>query len=342
MLLSICIPTFNRKKHLINCLNSIYVAKKNTSIEFEVCISDNCSDENLNDLIDSYKNKINITFNKNKKNIGFVKNYLKVCSIAKGKYIWLLGDDDMILPSSLVEIEKYLTKFSLIDFFFINSYFLDTKYVFKFNQPFDTKNIPQGCRTFSRDKNSRILNFFELIDPKISFDFLGGMYLAIFNREKWLLNVKHLNQDIINDDQSQYPEKKLRFTHFENTFPHIKIFSKAFSRSKACYISKPLSINLIGVREWGNLYPLVEIVRITESLNQYREDGLGLIQYLRCRNSILKNFIPYFVKILLKKRERGFYYIDLKEHLLKNIFFPNFYLSPIIYLLRKVKNYIFR
>ena len=144
MLLSICIPTFNRKEHLINCLNSIYVAKKNTSIEFEVCISDNCSEENLNDLIDSYKNKINIIFNKNKKNIGFVKNYLKVCSIAKGKYIWLLGDDDMILPSSLVEIEKYLTKFSLIDFFFINSYFLDTKYVFKFNQPFDTKNIPEG------------------------------------------------------------------------------------------------------------------------------------------------------------------------------------------------------
>ena len=41
--LSICIPTYNRAKYLKNCLNSILLAKSQSSIKFEVCISDNNS-----------------------------------------------------------------------------------------------------------------------------------------------------------------------------------------------------------------------------------------------------------------------------------------------------------
>ena len=46
MQLSICIPTFNRLDCLENCLNSIFISSKNVQdFEFEVCISDNNSDE---------------------------------------------------------------------------------------------------------------------------------------------------------------------------------------------------------------------------------------------------------------------------------------------------------
>ena len=70
MFLSICIPTFNRINCLNNCLNSIYISKKNFNHQFEVCISDNCSTENVEKIIDHYKDKINIKFKKNKTNIG--------------------------------------------------------------------------------------------------------------------------------------------------------------------------------------------------------------------------------------------------------------------------------
>jgi glycosyltransferase involved in cell wall biosynthesis len=43
MLLSICIPNYKREECLNNCLNSIYIAKKNFNLPFEVCISDNNS-----------------------------------------------------------------------------------------------------------------------------------------------------------------------------------------------------------------------------------------------------------------------------------------------------------
>ena len=62
--LSICIPTYNRSYYLDNCLNSIKLAKE-ASLSLEVCISDNCSSEKIEPILEKYKKDINIIFNKN-------------------------------------------------------------------------------------------------------------------------------------------------------------------------------------------------------------------------------------------------------------------------------------
>ena len=64
MKLSICIPNYNRKKNLDNCLNSILISKKNSKIELEVCVSDNCSEEDIDSIILNYRNLLNIKFKK--------------------------------------------------------------------------------------------------------------------------------------------------------------------------------------------------------------------------------------------------------------------------------------
>lgn len=55
MLLSICIPTYNRPENLKNCLNSI---SKQKSKDFEVCISDNASKSNIYKIIKPFKKKL--------------------------------------------------------------------------------------------------------------------------------------------------------------------------------------------------------------------------------------------------------------------------------------------
>ena len=66
MILSICIPSFNRLDCLDNCLNSILISSKNVeNFNFEVCISDNCSEQDPIDIINKYNKELNITFNKN-------------------------------------------------------------------------------------------------------------------------------------------------------------------------------------------------------------------------------------------------------------------------------------
>ena len=197
MILSICIPTYNRPDDLKNCLNSI--ASQNLKKNLEVCISDNCSKYRINKIIKKFKNKINIKYKKNKKNLGFAMNVLKVSLMARGKFIWFLGDDDLIAPNSIKYLINLLKKKEnkSIDFFFINSFYLDKSYLEKFKHPFNTSNLPKSMKTHSPVKHNRIVNFFDLIDHRICFDFLLGFYVNCFKRELWLKNLHVVNKKLM-------------------------------------------------------------------------------------------------------------------------------------------------
>ena len=217
--LSICIPTFNRAKYLSNCLQSIISMNKPKGLNYEVCISDNGSNDNTKEIVLKAKKLININYNKNETNLGIPRNFIKVVSMAVGEFVWLIGDDDLLLPHTLDNLKILFEKNRGVDFFYINSFLLDTNFILSFKQPFDVANLPTNMNKFSSFKKSQELNFFELINSKVSFDFLGGMFLSIFKRRMWLDNVGVLNNKAINDNRV--------FSHFDNTFPHIKIFSVA-------------------------------------------------------------------------------------------------------------------
>ena len=124
---------------------------------------------------------------------------------------------------------------------------------------------------------------------------------------------------------------------FDNTCFNVKIFAQAFKDSKAFYCSKPLSINLSGAREWHKLYCFITIVRIPEILDEYRKAGMNYWRYYTCKNYLFKNFFNYLALIFLKGNDYGRKYIKFKKHILSNLFFPNVYLSPIYYLINKLK-----
>ena len=127
--LSICIPTYNRIECLNNCLNSILIAKKKYNFDFDVCISDNCSKANVKELINKYSPFLDITFNRNLDNLGLGVNILKAVSLAKGEFVWILGNDDLLLPDTFFYLEKLFIKTPLVDFFYINSFNLDSALV---------------------------------------------------------------------------------------------------------------------------------------------------------------------------------------------------------------------
>lgn len=330
MFLSICIPTFNRINCLNNCLNSIYISKKNFNHKFEVCISDNCSTENVEKIIDHYKDKINIKFKKNKTNIGLGKNIIESVSMAEGEYAWIIGNDDLFLPNTLEKLHKLISSNNEVDYFYINSFELDSKYIFNSDQPFNTNNLPNNMQKFSEQNISKNLKFFELIKPEMSWDFCLGMFLSVFKRKKWVENLHVIDQKLI-DDATLY-------SNFDNTCPHVKIFSHAFSKSKAYFQAEPLSVTLKGEREWKHLYDFIEIIRIPEILDLHKKQGLPMFQYLYCKNYALRNYVSYFIKILFYKGETGLKYISFKKHIFNNLIFPNVYLSFFYFIFRKISN----
>jgi len=182
---------------------------------------------------------------------------------------------------------------------------------------------------FSKWQVDGEMKFLDMISPQISFDFLGGMYLSIFRKSLWDQNVNQLDQHAIMDDRT--------FSHFDNTFPHLKIFAKAFSNSKAYFNSKPLSVCLTGVREWAPMYPLIRSVRLVEALSIYRNNGLALWKYLDCKNYALRNALPDFINIVLHKDQSGYSYVNFFKLSLEYGMYPNFYLSIFYFLGRRLR-----
>ena len=247
--------------------------------------------------------------------------------MASSDFIWLIGDDDLVLPNSIDKILRLIKNNNQVDFFYINSFHLSTEYVNKFPTPFDVKNLPKKMTSFSNYKKEGAMPFFDLINPKISFDFLGGMFLYVFRKKNWDRNISSIAEFALND--------KKQFSHFDNTFPHVKIISKSFSKSTAYFYPSPLGVNLSGAREWSPMSPLVMSVRLPEALDEYRKNGLPFIQYLHCKNFALNNFFSDYIKLIFYKKISGGIYINPFTLFFKNIFYPNLYLSFFYFLCRK-------
>ncbi|MDD6968632.1 MAG: glycosyltransferase family 2 protein [Treponema sp.] len=94
---SIIIVNYNTSKFLKNCLLSIYEHTKN--IEFEVIVSDNGSSDDSLDMIKTYFPQVILI--ENNKNLGFGTANNRGLEIAKGKYIFYLNSDTVLLNNAI-------------------------------------------------------------------------------------------------------------------------------------------------------------------------------------------------------------------------------------------------
>lgn len=111
--LSICIPTFNRKKELGEAILSIVNQVDNADASsIEICISDNASTDGTEDLISEIQKTslVKIVYSRSERNAGPDVNYLRAVEIASGDYCWFMGSDDAAVPGSVAiflrEIEQ--------------------------------------------------------------------------------------------------------------------------------------------------------------------------------------------------------------------------------------------
>ena len=94
---SICTPTFNRPELLARTIRSVL---SQTHTNLELIITDNSADDASEKVVRAF-NDPRIRYERNETNLGFIKNILKSVSLAKGKYIKVLMDDDLIMPQAI-------------------------------------------------------------------------------------------------------------------------------------------------------------------------------------------------------------------------------------------------
>lgn len=90
-LVSVIIPTYNRPDYLKQAIAS---AVSQTYKNIEIIVSDDCSPENPQKIVESFGDP-RIRFGRNPKNLGIAQNVIGAFKLARGKYVASLNDDDI-------------------------------------------------------------------------------------------------------------------------------------------------------------------------------------------------------------------------------------------------------
>ena len=104
-LLTIAIPTYNRRNLLKRALKSV-VSQLNPKIE--VLVSDNASDDGTDHMVKELFPEVR--YIRNETNRGGDYNFLQCYREAKGKYVILLGSDDRFAVGALDYLTRFLEK----------------------------------------------------------------------------------------------------------------------------------------------------------------------------------------------------------------------------------------
>lgn len=108
-LLSICIPIYNRIAFLERQLERMLEDRFLFEEQIQLIISDNCSTDNLQSCCEKYQALgLALKYHRQVTNIGPDGNFEWCFYHADGKYVWLLGSDDILVRGVLKKLVMYL------------------------------------------------------------------------------------------------------------------------------------------------------------------------------------------------------------------------------------------
>lgn len=117
-LLSICIPTYNPPVALFALLDSLLGSGRR---DFGIVVSDDCSTDNSWPRLEALAARDSrLRCARNTSNLGMDGNFARVVELARGRYVWLCGQDDTILTAGLDAVLDFLAARPDVDFLYMN------------------------------------------------------------------------------------------------------------------------------------------------------------------------------------------------------------------------------
>lgn len=332
ILLSFCIPTYKRKKRVIECINEI---QKIEDERIEIMICDNHSEDGTREAVLELQLKDKrINYIENQENIGAVANISKVLSKGNGKYLYLISDEDFIniefilklLNEKILENEKYNIILGSVYDIVKNEY--SQRYIARYEENISEvgikilteKNYISGI-IFKKDKiNFNILNKYEKESANLYPHILALLTMIIegelkvfsenicFMRdeEKTVITQKFENTEI----KYWSPKGRIEQLKFMNMFIQNEIQSSKVQKILYKIYAQKYSVMYNGDLFKGNFmgvdyrnqkkYFYNELIKIEKIKNYFI-----LYNYINSGKNILKKILPNAVINYLKKIKRG-------------------------------------
>lgn len=103
LLLTIAIPTYKRSQSLALLLTSICQQVKASQFgQLEVLIFDNCSSDDTEEVCKPFVSNYGfVRYIRHETNIGADNNFVSAFNAANGKYLWVIGDDELLFDGAI-------------------------------------------------------------------------------------------------------------------------------------------------------------------------------------------------------------------------------------------------
>lgn len=281
--LSIYIPTFNRKELLKRMLEMLPQAIGVHRAAVEVIISDNASQDGTPEwivpLCMTLKEKygIKIRYHRNPENIGSCPNFLQVSELTQGDYCWILGDDDFILPDGLDRVMDVLNRDCPMDYYLMNYVNVPIK---ERNEILSAPDRYQACQSsgyeaFVMEFEDRIFEGWEDIyslSCRHPVRLGTNLSMHLFRRQLWQSGLS-----VIVPKQNSLVGKSAHEQYqltLDWVFPHIKILSGQLIGKKIGYIGNPVFGAGIGSQENAEEnWPLIDVAVLKQVYDWLEKNG---------------------------------------------------------------------
>lgn len=329
--LTICIPTFNRKDVLIREVSD-YLSVKDK--RFCIKVSDNCSTDGTQEALRKIADE-RLKINVNKENIGSIPNWIKSLSENDSDYLLFTLDKDLVDIKQLQQFINYLEKekpyFGYVDLDISKEVGVDT-----FLPGYDNilkmaylDKHPSGY-FYRRELFEKAIkrDSFLKIDPRFDFPFeiinaeLALAYPSVIVRGGLIINASY-RKDIIEGKTLSYDENNIwyggprRFVEFsyyidsalslplslENRYKLIRLNTKrgvdnvTFTLERLMKNETASTHYNVEMRNVGFVEMLSNTTNIFKILKEQAKGRLSYYQFLQIRTEITAKFI---IRYLLK------------------------------------------
>jgi hypothetical protein len=243
-LLSICVPTMNRVELLELGLKNILSEAEPFGAEVEVVVTDNASVEDVKGLVQRISPSIK--FGRLEQAQVFPRSIMfGPREIATGDYVWLMGNDDMIIRGAVGRILNLVRAHPELDYVYLNHGWTPVK---SRNQMILEKDsrLPDGYQAFQcADKTTRVLPRFEdlvfLEEGTNPYAMFSTIFCYVAKRSLYT-DFNHLIQPLDEWDD--------RVQTLDNMFPHTKLTMTAYAGKPVGYIGEACFMQGAYHQEW--------------------------------------------------------------------------------------------
>jgi len=130
-LLTISVPTYNRAELLDRQLTWLASEIIGHEDDCEIIVSDNCSTDKTQAILARWRSalapKVSFTYHSNEENIGEMANIVSCLRKASGKFVWSLGDDDMVQNGAVRYLLSKIKEHSNLSVILLNGFGRDMR-----------------------------------------------------------------------------------------------------------------------------------------------------------------------------------------------------------------------